>query len=421
MIDHPVRLGFWNVPIWGEIGVYVLGLLAVAVCIWGIVLNVRLWHAHRKEKRAEQSASRWKDVLLAAFGQKKIRETPMGRAHFYLAWGFFLLFCGTALATLDWDVGHYVFGNQFLKGTTYLVYKFILDMAGLAVLITLALGAWRRYRTGSTLPKDTRYTLGYAYLAFIIATGFAVEALRLATLQPAWSAYSPVGHALAQLLLATGITPEALKLTHTFVWVMHGVISLAFIAAIPVSVYAHMYRTPTHLYTVDKNPLIDIKKIEDIEEQETFGISKFSQFTAQDRLAFDACTECGRCNDACPAVRAGTPLKPRELLIKLRNRMHTEPSDKIDDGEVSEVISRDELWSCTTCDACARVCPANIPLPEMIVNMRRHLAMEEGAFPEGVATALENTASVGNPWGLDPYERLDWAKDLDVPVAEAGQ
>lgn len=421
MIDNPVRLGFWNVPIWGEIGVYVLGLLAVAVCIWGIVLNVRLWHAHRKEKRAEQSASRWKDVLLAAFGQKKIRETPMGRAHFYLAWGFFLLFCGTALATLDWDVGHYVFGNQFLKGTTYLVYKFILDMAGLAVLITLALGAWRRYRTGSTLPKDTRYTLGYAYLAFIIATGFAVEALRLATLQPAWSAYSPVGHALAQLLLATGITPEALKLTHTFVWVMHGVISLAFIAAIPVSVYAHMYRTPTHLYTVDKNPLIDIKKIEDIEEQETFGISKFSQFTAQDRLAFDACTECGRCNDACPAVRAGTPLKPRELLIKLRNRMHTEPSDKIDDGEVSEVISRDELWSCTTCDACARVCPANIPLPEMIVNMRRHLAMEEGAFPEGVATALENTASVGNPWGLDPYERLDWAKDLDVPVAEAGQ
>ena len=156
MIDHPVRLGFWNVPIWGEIGVYVLGLLAVAVCIWGIVLNVRLWHAHRKEKRAEQSASRWKDVLLAAFGQKKIRETPMGRAHFYLAWGFFLLFCGTALATLDWDVGHYVFGNQFLKGTTYLVYKFILDMAGLAVLITLALGAWRRYRTGRTLPKDTR-------------------------------------------------------------------------------------------------------------------------------------------------------------------------------------------------------------------------------------------------------------------------
>ena len=57
----------------------------------------------------------------------------------------------------------------------------------------------------------------------------------------------------------------------------------------------------------------------------------------------------------------------------------------------------------------------------MIVSMRRHLALEQGEFPEGVATALENTASVGNPWGLDPYERMDWAQDLDVPVAEAGQ
>ena len=323
MHDLPVRPTFWNIPLWGEIGVYVLGLAAVAVFVWGIMLNARLWYKKREKPQLSDRGMRWRSVLAAAFGQRKIRETPMGRAHFFLVWGFFLLFCGTALATLDWDIGHYVLGSRFLKGNVYLAYKFILDIAGLAVLITLATGLLRRYRSGSTLPQDGRWLLGYAYLAFIIVTGFAVEALRLAATQPAWSAYSPVGHLLAQLLLylADG-NVKTLGMWHTFVWVGHGLVSLAFVAAIPITIYAHMYRTPAHLYSVAKNPLIRIRKIEDIEEQETFGISRFSQFSAQDRMAFDACTECGRCNDACPAVRAGTPLKPRELLVKLRTRMH---------------------------------------------------------------------------------------------------
>ncbi len=420
MHEVPVRPAFWNIPLWGEIGVYILGLAALAVLIWGIVLNVQLWRKKRTFSPSTQAGMRWRSVLAAAFGQKKIRETSMGRAHFYLAWGFFLLFCGTALGTIDWDVGHYVFGNQFLKGNFYLGYKLVLDLAGLAVLITLALGAVRRAKS-STLPKDSRWSIGYASLAAIVASGFLVEALRLAASQPAWSAFSPVGHLIAKGLLAAGLTPDALQSWHTAIWVGHGLISLAFVAAIPITIYAHIYRTSTHLWRVAGNPLVNIAKIDNIEEQESFGISKFSQFSAQDRLAMDACTECGRCNDACPAVRAGTPLKPRELLVKLRDRMHAEDNAGLDEAEVSELISRDELWSCTTCGACARACPAEIPLPEMIVAMRRHLALEEGAFPEGVATALENTASVGNPWGLDPYERLDWAKDLDVPLAEPGK
>ena len=421
MTDFPIRPAFWNVPLWGEIGVYIFGIAAVAVLIFGVLRNRRLWLKGETPEAKPDVKARTTEVLRAVFGQQKIRETSAGKRHALLAWGFFLLFCGTALATLDWDIGHYVFGHQFLSGPFYLGYKFVLDMAGAAVLIMLALGALRRWSNGSTLPGGARFVCAYLSLAFIVITGFFVEGMRLAATMPAWSSWSPVGNAVAHLLLALNLTPDNLKALHTWAWTIHGLASLAFIAALPLTYYAHLYRTPAGLFVRDRKPAGEIRKIDDIEEQETFGISSFSQFTPEDRIAFDACTECGRCNDVCPAVRAGTPLKPRELILKLRDRMHAEESAAPDTlPPLSELVSRDELWSCTTCGACARACPAGIRHPDLIVGMRRHYALEEGEFPEGAAATLENVASVGNPWGLDPYERTDWTKGLDVPMAEAG-
>ena len=423
MTDHPIRPAFWNVPLWGEIGVYVLGFTAVALLIAGILRNRHLWLRGAEDPHpVKDRRARLFSVIADVFTQKKIRETSAGRLHAVLAWGFFLLFCGTALATLDWDVGHYVFDAQFLQGGFYLAYKFVLDCAGIAVLIALALGAARRWSKESGLPGDARFVCAYLSLAFIVLTGFLVEGIRLAATLPAWSVYSPIGHLVAKMLLACGLSEAELRLLHTWIWTIHGISSLAFIAAVPLTYYAHVYRTPAGLFTREEKPAGLLRKIDDIEEQETFGVSSFSQFTTRERTAFDACTECGRCTAACPAVRAGTPLDPRALIVSLRDRMHME--EKTEEAaalpSLEKTVSRDALWSCTTCGACSRACPAGISLPEIIVNMRRHLALEAGDFPEGVANALENTASVGNPWGLDPYERLDWAKDLDVPVAESG-
>lgn len=422
MTDFPIRPGFWNVPLWGEIGVYILGIAAVVLLISGILRNRRLWLRNDQPAPKTDPFKRFLSLIKTVFLQKKIRETKAGRLHVILVWGFFLLFCGTALATLDWDIGHLIFGQQFLQGTFYLVYKFVLDMAGIAVLLTLALGAARRWKSGSKLPGDRRFVVAYTSLAFIVITGYLVEAIRLAVTMPAWSVYSPVGHALAQALLATGMSETNLLNLHTWLWVVHGLASLSFIAAIPLTYYAHLYRTSSNLYAQDDKPAGKLQKIDNIEEQETFGISSFQQFSAADRMAFDACTECGRCNDVCPALRAGTPLNPRNVIVKLRSRLHMEENQPEGDvlPEIGDIVTRDELWSCTTCGACARACPAGISLPEMIVNMRRHLALEQGEFPEGVASTLENVASVGNPWGLDPYERMDWAEGLEVPVAEAG-
>lgn len=413
--DMPIRPAFWNVPLWGEIGIYVLGILTLIVCGYGIWLSFKKLHANGQALPKDPDRKRrfWQEVI----AQKRVRQTKPGLNHFFLVIGFFLLFLGTATATLDWDVGHYVFGQQFLKGNVYLAYKLILDIAGLTAFIAICLAAYRRYLTPNQLPKDRRFAYVYASLAFVIFTGFLVEGLRLAAQQPLWMHFSPVGTVFAQALLA--LFPNSLKEIHVWVWTIHGLAALAFILAIPCTFYAHIYKTPTGIMTRKPDPIGALPKVDNIEEQETFGLSKVGQITWLQKAQLQACVECGRCNDVCPAVKAKTPLSPRELILKLRALSDQDAETSLLEGQAC--ITRDELFSCTTCGACARACPAQIQTPDFIVEMRRHLALEQGEFPEGAQTALENVASVGNPWGLDPYERLDWTKDLEVPIAQEGQ
>lgn len=412
--ELPIRPGFWNVPLWGEIGVYFVGIAAVAVLIWGIVRNWRLHRAAVSEPPAEKGLV---GMLKSVFYQPKNLETTGGRLHTVLAIGFFLLFLGTALATLDWDIGHYVVGTQFLQGNVYLTYKFVLDMAGVAVLLALFIGAWRRYRKESKAKRDVKFLVAYVSLAVVVLTGFVVEGLRLAVEQPAWMHFSPVGTLVAKLFIAAGFTADTLRGVHVWLWTFHGLLSLAFIAAIPLTFYAHLYRTPAAVYRRKATTAGTLAKIDDIEEQESFGLVHPSDLTESQRFALDGCTECGRCDDVCPALRSGAPLSPRDFVAAMR-RAAANPANPTLPGEA---IDQDVIWSCTTCGACTRACPANIPIPELLVGLRRHLALEQGDFPEGLANTFENVSSVGNPWGLDPYDRLEWADGLDVPVAEPGE
>ena len=413
----PVRPAFWNVPLWAEIGVYIIGLAAVIVCIAGIVraVKMRRGRAPNPDVFSDKSA-RTRRTLVEILLQPRIRSAGLGWTHFVLFWGFVFLFFGTAIATLDWDVAHLIFDKRILTGNFYLFYKAVLDAAGLLALIALAIAAWRRFVAhDARVEGNGRFAAILGSLAFIIATGFVLEALRLAVQQPEWAHVSFVGYTLA--LAFAGFDHAQLQTIHIFVWVIHGLSAFVFIAAIPLTYYAHIFKTPTSIFYRKAAAMGAIAKIDDIEEQETFGISNFHQFTRLDRLRLDGCTECGRCRGLCPAVKAGTPLDPKNFVLALQARMRGVNSDK---PLIGGVIDKDALWSCTTCGACAAACPADIPIPDMIVAMRRHLALEEGEFPEGLATALENTASVGNPWGMDPGSRLAWAKDLDIERAKPG-
>jgi Fe-S oxidoreductase len=177
-----------------------------------------------------------------------------------------------------------------------------------------------------------------------------------------------------------------------------------------------MIATPLNILLQKLGPRGALAKIENIEEQETFGVSEFGQFSWKRRLDFDACTECGRCQDVCCAQISGGALSPKQVIGKLKRYMH--------DGDTrplhGDVITPAELWGCTTCMACVQVCPARIDIVDTIVDLRRHLALSEGAFPPGVGATLQHAQGLGNPWGLDPADRLNWTKGLDVAFVEPG-
>jgi len=174
------------------------------------------------------------------------------------------------------------------------------------------------------------------------------------------------------------------------------VISLLFVASIPYCYFSHMYKSPTSIYWQKTKPRGALDKIEDIEEQEEFGISKFTQFSWHDRLNFDACTECGRCTAACPVNRAGGPLDPRHIVLSLKERMNADVN-KLVEPLTEGCVSREALFACTACGACVEQCPSRIEIVSVINQMRRSVGMEEGEFAPNVTDAPSKSSSVATP------------------------
>ena len=194
-------------------------------------------------------------------------------------------------------------------------------------------------------------------------------------------------------------------------------IALGFVAIVPYSYFAHLITTPLNIFFAKLGPRGAIRPIENIEEAESLGVSKFEEFSWKRRLDFDACVECGRCQSVCPAYLAGTALSPKQIIVKLKRHMHGELPGPIH----GELIKADELWACTTCMACVEECPAFIDIVDTIIDLRRFLTLSEGALPSTAPQSLQNIQRAGNPWGLPPAERLAWAEGLDVPVLEEGK
>jgi Fe-S oxidoreductase/nitrate reductase gamma subunit len=412
----PFRDTFWNVPFWAQIALYVGGTLAIAIFVYGMVQRGRLWRAGLPEDRFDRMPERVRLVARHALGQARtLSQAYPGVMHAIMFWGFLALFMGTVLATIDYDITLPLFGYKLLKGTFYLFYETVLDLFGLFFVIGLGMAVWRRFVVRPHRVDPTARFAGVLALLLVInVTGFVMEAARLAAVQPPWAPWSPVGWALGQGMLALGMSEGALRGVHLGVWLFHAVISLAFIAIIPYSYFVHLLTTPLNIFFSKLTPRGEIREIKNIEEAESLGVSKLEEFSWKRRLDFDACVECGRCEAACPAFMAGTALSPKRIIVKLKRHLHGELPGPIH----GELIKADELWACTTCMACVQECPAFIDIVDTIIDLRRYLALSEGALPSTAPQSLQNIQRAGNPWGLSPGDRLAWAEGLDVPVLE---
>ncbi|HEV8614109.1 MAG TPA: heterodisulfide reductase-related iron-sulfur binding cluster [Methylomirabilota bacterium] len=415
----PFRDTFWNVPAWAQLFLYVGGLVAIAIFVYGMWQRVRLWRAGGPEHRLDRIPDRITLVAKHALGQvRTLSQAYPGVMHAIMFWGFLALFMGTVLATIDWDVTLPLFGYKLLKGSFYLVYETVLDLFGLFFVIGLGMAVWRRFVVRPARVDPTaRFARVLALLFVINLTGFVMEACRLAVTQPWWARWSPVGWAVGQAMLAAGMSESGLRGTHLSVWLFHSVLSLVFVAAVPYSYFVHLITTPLNIFFSKLTPRGEIRKIDNIEEAESLGVSRLEEFSWKRRLDFDACVECGRCQDVCPASMAGTALSPKQIIVKLKQHMHGQRPGPIH----GELIKPEELWACTTCMACVQECPAFIDIVDTIVDLRRFLALSEGALPSTAPQSLQNIQRAGNPWGLPAAERLAWAEGLDVPRMEPGK
>jgi Fe-S oxidoreductase len=415
----PFRDTFWNVPTWAQIALYVGGLVAIAIFAYGVWQHVRLWRAGGPEHRFDRIPDRTKLVAKHVLGQARtLSQAYPGVMHATMFWGFLALFMGTVLATIDWDITLPLFGWKLLKGTFYLFYEVVLDLFGLFFVIGLGMAVYRRFVARPARIDPTARFAGVLTLLFVInVTGFVMEACRLAVVQPDWAPWSPVGWALGQGMLVLGMSEGTLRGIHFGVWLFHAVISLGFVAIVPSSYFVHLVTTPLNVFFSKLTPRGEIRKIENIEEAESLGVSRLEEFSWKRRLDFAACLECGRCQDVCPAYMAGTALSPKRVIVKLKRHMYGQLPGPIH----GTLIDPNELWSCTTCMACVQECPAFIDIVDTIVDLRRYLTLSEGALPSTAPQSLQNIQRSGNPWGLAPTERLAWAEGLDVPIMEEGK
>lgn len=420
----PERIDFWGIPLdWGppELYVYTLMGLSALVMLFRFYRHARLWwRIGRPEIRWDRPFIRVGRLITYAIVQTRVlRQRFPGIMHIGLAWGFFVFFLGTALATVH---SHFF---EFLWGNVYLIYKLVLDTFTVFFLIGAAMAAYRRFaQRPSRLTFRPGFTWALVAVTVIVLSGLVVESLRIAHDRPEWAVWSsPAGWVLAQVWIATGASQTTLLNWHLGVWIFHLLMVALVLVTLPVSTLVHLVTGPLNVFfsKIDQ-PMGQLAPIEETEQGTQVYVSRLRDMTWKQLLDSDACTECGRCQDACPAFAAGTPLNPKELMLGLRTALWQDGPDLLNKDVVSPplfgVIREPMLWSCTTCGACVCECPVLIEHIDLVVDMRRYLVIE-GRVDEMLQDALANLGRYGNSFGQSGRARAKWTRPVEPQIKDA--
>ncbi|OGN95301.1 MAG: hypothetical protein A2Z71_00250 [Chloroflexi bacterium RBG_13_50_21] len=306
----------------------------------------------------------------------------------------------------------------FPRGTAYLVYELVMDIAGVMILAGVIMAFFRRLvLRPKTLENRWDDYFALSLLALIPLLGYSMEATRLLATNPPWAAWSPIGNLVARLFANLGLTPQGATQLHDILFWIHAAVALLLVASIPFTKMRHLVYIPLHVIFRPLRKTGALEKIENIDTAEVLGVGKISEFTSEQLLSFDACVNCGRCEEVCPSNISGTAYSPRTLIQTLRKTMVESlqnSNGKTNQELFAEAFSDTYPWQCTTCGACTARCPAFVNPVDDIVDMRRYQALTTGKVPKSVADALRNIERQGNPWGIPAQDRLSWADGLNL-------
>ncbi len=427
---------YWNIE-GAYLIMYLMLIPTFAIFAYGIWNRVRLWFIGKPEVRWDQVKERLKMVVKHAVLQNRLKQNKLaGFFHLWLSWGFVVLFIGTLVVMIHEDLK-----IRIMQGGFYLWFQSLaLDLFGTMALIGTVIGWVRRVimkPRAITQGKNTPSILDdWVFLAHIVAilwTGFIVEGIRIVATQDPYGTWSFMGY-LHGKLLASFMSVGAMVALHKFLWWFHLTISFTFIAYLPFSKMMHILASPANIFLSDLRPKGYLSNVDLESETPVLGAASLWDFSWKDLADLDACTECGRCQENCPAFLTGKPLNPKSLILDLQHHLHEKgpllylaamkgerPAEQPFESElVGPVVDPEALWACTTCRACMEVCPVYIEHVPKIVEMRRHQVMLQGEFPAELNQVFKNLERQGNPWGMGAHTRTKWAEDLDVPVMADG-
>ena len=408
-------------------------LAGLGLFTWLSYRRLVLINLGRSENRFDRPAARLLAMMVDAIGQRRVVQRPFGFNHLVIFWSFLVLALANGEFLVQGVLPDFSLG-LLLPATFHHGLLLAFDLVSLLTLGAVAVAAGRRVIIRPA-ELDSAYVSGRSAEAFAILGAICLLMLAFFGLQGSEialgrtnGAWQPVSSVVAGVLStfprSSFLEPFALSC-----WWLHAVTLLAFLCFLPAS---------KHLHVLTAIPNVFFRRLERANTQPReefapgngYGVATVSDFSWKDLLDSFSCTECGRCQDACPARSTGKPLNPRQVIHAIKTNLLLNADAlkaalpvKIpligEDGEAT--ISDEALWACTTCGACLTHCPVCIEQMPKIISLRRHLVQMESRFPEELLSLFENMENRANPWGIAPGERTKWCTSLEPRPFKTGE
>ncbi|RYY87222.1 MAG: (Fe-S)-binding protein [Chitinophagaceae bacterium] len=436
----------------------ILFVLLVAVAVWVFARKVgtirRNINLGRDEELKDNPGARWRNTLLMALGQKRMFDKPMvAFLHFIVYAGFIIINVEILEIVLDGIFGTHRLFAPYLGSFYSFVINFF-EILAFSVLSACVIFLLRRnavrvkrlsMRELAGWPRsDANYILLFeiVLMSLFLIMNAADKALQLRQ-------YGHYAHVETTFWISGIITPlfqdmstASLLAIERGAWWLHIAGIFVFLNYLPYSKHLHIILAFPNTYFARLKPQAQMTNMPEIQREVLFAMDPgaaanapaaeegHTRFGAKDvpdlswKNLLDAytCTECGRCTQACPANQTGKLLSPRKIMMDTRDRMEEIGNAKVgadgavaDDGKslLHDYITTEELWACTSCQACVQVCPVLIDPLHIINQLKRYLALEESNQPaewNGMYSNVENNFA---PWKFSPDDRANWAVELN--------
>lgn len=376
--------------------------------------------------RFDNIPERINGMLIGGFLQPKmLKDIGPAIMHYMIFFGFVTVTIGT-VETLIHGIFHaFTFRTLFGDGPLYNFYLTTQDVGNFTVVVAIIWAFFRRLvlKPARLAALDKHSRIDAYIVLFLILMLVATSLVYMGAKTFAEGEGSlPAGPLFFSHLIA-GVKGKVLGIQTSadwmqfgnIVWWMHCVVLFGFTTFLPFSKHQHFIWVWPNMFFRSLKSRGRLRPMVFDENAESFGVAKTEEFSWKQLLDGMTCVECGRCSAVCPATATGKPLDPRLIMKHLKTGMNELQKPEAERRPlIGDIVSADELWSCTTCGACMEACPLYIEHIPTIVDMRRYLTLTEGAFPEELNNTFKSLETNGSPWPMDPSTRGNWAKGLNV-------